>query len=95
MAPRSFLRAASRLRACPLCRSSAVSASQREESEWPFWRFLLLCGQCETWRGVIAGPGAALWLERMLRRGRRRMARALRKVGHVGADVDVRAAAGP
>ena len=72
-----------------------MCASRREESDWPLWRLLLLCGQCETWRDVIASPRAALSLERTLSRDRRRMARELRELEYVGQEADLRVAAGP
>jgi hypothetical protein len=61
------------LRACPLCGSKAISASERVEGEDGGVRLELRCGECWTWR-TATGRRAARALERRLRRDRERMA---------------------
>ena len=60
-----------------MCRSRAVSTSEREETDELCGRLLLRCGGCGTWRSVNASFWSELMLERRLRRDRRRMARSL------------------
>jgi hypothetical protein len=50
-------------------------------------RVLLRCGECETWQDLVLGRGKARALQRRLRRDERRMARALRELERVGAEL--------
>jgi hypothetical protein len=64
-----------------------------EEPDGLDGRYFLQCGQCGTWRSLDVGFWTARALERRFRRDRRRMARALRRLEHAGAERDMRAPA--
>lgn len=62
-----------RLRACPICRSKAVSTLERVEEDGHV-RVEICCGECATWRAGFVGRRTADALERRLRRDRERLA---------------------
>jgi hypothetical protein len=53
-----------------------------EEPDGLDGRYFLHCGQCGTWRSIAVRFWAARRLERRLRRDRKRIARALRRLEH-------------
>jgi hypothetical protein len=79
---------ASSLRTCPVCDSEAIMASSVEDAGPAGLRCMLRCGGCETWRGAIlsAPQGFALefWLGRRDRKGRRWIAREVRRLERGG-----------
>jgi hypothetical protein len=77
-------------RTCPHCRSTAVSATRREEVDRHTERLLLRCGQCEIWRSLVVGPRTARALQRKLRRDRARMARTLWLLENAGMRLEMR-----
>ena len=64
------------LRACPDCRSRAVSAIENEDDGLKK-RYHLRCGECGAWRTAALGMLASFRLDRALRRDLRRLAREL------------------
>jgi hypothetical protein len=74
---KAALRLAQRLEVCPYCGSGALSALRREpvEADETLERYLLRCGECETWRGALLDAVAVRAVERGLLRERERMAR--------------------
>lgn len=55
-------------------------------------RWLLCCGECETWRGLPAGFEAVDALAALLDRDRRQIARALQALARAGRDSEIKVA---
>jgi hypothetical protein len=70
-------RSVSRLKACPLCRASAISHMYVRELSDETARLQVCCGECHTWRAVLLSPDRAEVLEARLER---RLARDRREI---------------
>lgn len=79
------------VRACPVCRSTAVKA-MRHEVDRRSGRWLLCCGECETWRGFPAAFEAMETLAAQLDRDRRQIARSLQSLARAGRDSEIKVA---
>ena len=59
---------ASGLRRCPLCGAQAIRDMYLRDLSETRVRLHLLCGECHTWRAVVAGPRRAEVLHNRLER---------------------------
>jgi hypothetical protein len=78
------------VRSCPICGSTAVTAMRHEVDLLRRARWLLCCGECETWRGFPAGLEAADALAALLDSDRRQIAQALRSLTRGGSDSEIK-----
>jgi len=74
---------AAQLRACPVCASRAISGMDGVELDARRARWMLRCGECETWRAFVVGARLGRVLERrfgrMLERDLRGIERAVQR----------------
>ena len=70
----------SRLRRCPLCGADAVEDVDCLHIDLVESRIELCCGQCGTWRRLVASRAAIRRYERVLDRDRRAIRRRLRRL---------------
>jgi hypothetical protein len=80
------------VRFCPVCDSTAVKAMRHEVDRLRRARWLLCCGECETWRSFPAGLEGADALAALLDRDRGQIAAALRALARGGSDSEIKVA---
>jgi hypothetical protein len=71
---------AARLRVCPVCGSRAISGMDGVEFDARRARWMLRCGECETWRAFVVGARFGRVLERRFGRMLERDLRGLERV---------------
>lgn len=87
---RRSTRSVAGLRACPVCRSEAISEMRADGLGEDVLRLCLRCGVCDTWRARTLEARRAQAIERrltrMLERGRRQISDDLRYLELAGTD---------
>ena len=70
-----------RLRRCPVCRADALRDVRDERINEVRTRVSLQCGECATWRRLVANHADFVWQVKSLERDRRLMSAQLEQLG--------------